>query len=608
MRVIDIISEATLQRSSTTSWPDYLKNLLTAKDIGVGPQGEKLGGQHLDFNSKELIKSLIEQFASAGNKIQFAQQIEETIVTLLPSNQQVPLKYLHKSTEIKGSAAESGKEKKPWNEGEVAETILGAALYARFFSKKKVKPDDVWSALKMFTNNVVPGGFEIVGTKRNKKSPIAMRAINKPLNNLVIDKLIHNRAELKKQYPEGVEALEQKVVACAAYVNESSKVLQALEEADANPGAPINIKTDGVGDQKGTKADLQIDIGNWQQLLSLKVNDIKQFGQDSGSSGAIITTFFQRFIPDLDLSELYMRDGEPVPWTPETGEGWPDMDNKKAVKQLKADGLWDAALDQVYRLTGMAYQKAAAHLQDKLTTPEGSAEVVTNFYKGILHHAQGSSQFQTLVILNPDSKTAWKELEFGPSLEQALSNYKIEVTVEIGARGAGNHKLRIYGKAITPEAVVASQTKIDSEADAKAAKKKIDSGKIPLHSGNEMLLQLRSYQQESGNMRNPVEMGPLLKNITEVQKIEDLPDLSTTEKLAPVTNAPIKPAVNKPVALKKQAIPPVDVTPVDTTVNTVPTTTTLQGSEFTSPATRQAGMPEKEEPAMMEQKIIHLKF
>ena len=536
------LTEATLQRTSTTSWPDYLKNLLTANDIGVGPQGEKLSGQHLDPKSKELIKSLMASFKTAENKIQFAQQIEETIVTLLPSKKEVPLKYLHKSVEIKGSAAESGKEKKPWNEGEVAETILGAALYARFSSKKKISPDEVWSALKIFTNNVIPGGFEIAGTKRNKKSLITMRAINKPLNNLVIDKLIHNRAELKKQYPEGVEALEQKVVACATYVNESSKVLKALEEADANPGAPINIKTDGVGDQKGTKADLQIDIGNWQQLLSLKVNDIKQFGQDSGSSGAVITMFFQRFIPDLDLSSLYMTNGEPTPWTPETGEGWPDMDNKKAVKHLKADGLWDAALDQVYRLTGMAYQKASAHLQDKLTTPEGSAEVITNFYKGIMHHAQGTAQFQTLVILNPDSKTAWKELEFGPSLEQALGNYKIEVAVEVAtARGAGNHKLRVYGKAITPEAVIASQANIDSEASAKKAKKKIDSGQVPTHSGNEMLFQLRSYQQESGNMRNPVEMGTLLKNITEVQKIEDLPDLSTTEKpqaLAPQTVEP----------------------------------------------------------------------
>jgi hypothetical protein len=81
-----------------------------------------------------------------------------------------------------------------------------------------------------------------------------------------------------------------------------------------------------------------------------------------------------------------------------------------------------------------------------------------------------------------------------------------------------------------------------------------------------------------------------------------------SDKPAQVTSTEIKPTVNKPVARKKHAIPPVDVTPVDTTASTVPTTTTLQGSEFTSPAPRQAGMPAKEEPAMMEQKIVHLKF
>jgi hypothetical protein len=123
-----------------------------------------------------------------------------------------------------------------------------------------------------------------------------------------------------------------------------------------------------------------------------------------------------------------------------------------------------------------------------------------------------------------------------------------------------------------------------------------------------MLLQLRSYQQESGNMRNPVEMGPLLKSLTEVQKIEDLPDLSTIEKPAQVASTQIKPTVKKPVAFKKQVITPVDVAPVEPTNSDKPITTTLQGNEFTSSASQQAGMPEKEEPAMMEQKIVYLKF
>jgi hypothetical protein len=531
MRFLEFnLAEATLQRTSTSSWADYLQNLINAKDIGVGKQGERHSGQKLDDKSKSIVKSLIAGFANAKNKLDFAKHIEDTEVTLLPDKIVVPIKHIHKSAEIKGSGADSGKEKKPWNEGEVAETILGAALLARFTSKKDITEKQVWDALKLLANNVVPGGFR-VANKRNKKSPIDMTALNKPMNNLVIDKLVHNKAELKQLYPEGVKALEEKIEACASYVNESSKVIAALEQADASPGAPITIKTDGVGDQKGTKADLQISVGDYKQLLSLKVNDIKQFGQDSGSSGTIITTFFKRFIPNFDISDLYMNNGEPIPWTPETGEGWPEMDNKKVTNQLKANNLWDAALKQVYKLTGMAYQKAAAQLQDQLSTPSGAADVVTNIYNGIIHHVQGSAQFQTLVILNPSAKQAWKELEFGPSLQQALSNYTLEVDVEIGERGGGNHKLRIYGTPATPEAQLAAQIKINSKADAKKAKKKIDSGEVLASSPRELLFQLRSYQQESGSMRNPVEMGPLLKDLTEVQKIDDVPDSTPDQPL-----------------------------------------------------------------------------
>ena len=534
MRLFEFkLTEATLQRTSTPSWAGYLINLLDSNNIGVGPNGEKAYGQKLSPASKTLIKSFLKQFQDSKGDIpalkKLAAELEETEVVLLPDKLKVPVKWIHKSAEIKGSAStESGREKKPWNEGEVAETILGAALFARFSSKGPVTSNDVKKALAKFVNNVRPGGFEITDSKRNKQSPIDMKAFNKPLNNQTIDQYIRDRASLEKLYPVGVKALDDKLQACADYVNESVKVQEALAKADANPGAPIKIKTDGVGDQKGTKADLEIHVGEWEQLLSLKVNEVKQFGQDSGSSGAVISTFFGRFIPGLDLSDLYMVNGEPVPWSPETGEGWPDMDSRKVTNQLKKDGLWDAALDQVYKLTGQAYQKAGAFLSEQISTPEGASEAVTNLYNGIMHHAQGSAQYQTLVILNPDSKTSWKELEFGPSLVEALGNFNLEVKVDVASeRGVGNHRLRIFGRPTTPEATIAATTNIDTEVKAKKAKKLADSGKVREKVDPQMLLQLRSYQQESGNMRNPVEMGPLLKTLTEVQKISDAPD--TTE-------------------------------------------------------------------------------
>jgi len=568
--------ETTLQRSSTSSWENYLTNLVQAKSIALGKTGERDSGLELSDKSKEAVKELIGQFKAAENKIEFAKEIEEFVVTFT-NKKTAPIKHIHKSAEITGKKSSTGSEKKPWNEGEVAETILGAALYARFISKKNINENDVWSALKTFTQNPTSGGFRIVGTKRNGKSEIDMVAINKPINNEIVNKLVTDKKSLEKDFPKGVEALQSKISACAAYVNESDKVIKALEEADQNPGAPIIIKTDGVGNQKGTKADLRIEIGKWKQLLSLKVNDVKQFGQESGSSGLVVSSFFKRFMPDLDLSDLYMKEGQPVPWAPQTGEGWPDMDSRKAVKELKQSGLWDAALDQVYRLTGSAYQRASAHLQEKLSTEDGAASVVKNIYNGIIHHAQGTAQFQTLVILNPSTKAAWKELEFGPSLELALGNYKLEVEVEVGKRGVSNHKLKIYGTPITPEAQVAAQTQINTDQDAEVAKQKADLGKVTPVAKKELLFQLRSYQQESGNMRNPVEMGTLLKNLTEVQKIENasVDDAENENPPAPQAVAVKKPAptVKEPLAQQTTANTPVQ--PIyGKSVNT------LQGTTF----------------------------
>ena len=583
-----VLVEASLQKSSTSSWPTYLKNLLTAKDVGVGAQGEKLKGQHLDARSKELVKDLLKLLKNNNETGELTSRelvasIENTVVTLLPKKVTVPIKWIHKSAEIRGGKSEAGAEKKPWNEGEVAETILGAALYARFLSKKDIGGSDVLKALKEFVNNPTNGGFEITDGLRNKQSPIQMTALNKPGNNEIIVQYITNKSDLYSKFPKGVEGLDNKVEACAAYVNESSKVLKALEEADTYPGNAIIIKTDGVTEQKGTKADLEISIGKYKQLLSLKVNDVKQFGQDSGSSGTVVATFFKRFIPDLDISSLYMEEGMPKPWSPETGEGWPDMGNRKSTASLKQDNLWEAAVDQVYKLTGQAYQLANDLLQEKISDPSQAEQVIADIYNGIIHHAQGGNVDQTLVILNPDDKTAWKELEFGPPLHQALKNYRLEVSVQVAAPGTdSNHRLRVFGRPLTQIAGAAATNNIDTTAKAKKIKKAIDSNKpVREKMDPEMLFQLRSYIQESGNMRNPVEMGPLLKSLTEVENLENLPDTSV-EKQLPVQKPAQEPIVQEPATDAQPNQGPAEPTPIEPVPATYnkPQITTLQGTNW----------------------------
>jgi hypothetical protein len=552
MRSREFLFEANLQGTSSASWLGYLKNMLTAPDIAIGNNGEKDSGLRLTSDSRQAIKNLIDSIEVRGEDPQSIKSaIENTSLSFNDGEKSYLIKQIFKSPEIKsGSGGDASTEKKYWNDGEVAETFLGAALFARFQSTKLINVNDVISVLKSATP--ILGGFEAAGNRGN--NPVTLRAINKPQNNDVVDQYINSNADLAKKFPKAVAGLTTALNACVAYVNESKKVADAINEIEANPAKEsIEVKTDGVSDQKGTKADLTLKIGNKIRLLSLKVNAVKQFGQDTGATPEVITTFFQRFIPDV------------IPDPKNTlVSTWPDMSRTGTLAAKKAGGDLQQIAKNVYNLIGQVYQNVDVQLQAKLTDPKIAASLVTDLYNGIIHHAQGATAGQTLVILNPGGKAAWKELEFGLPLLEALQSFRLEASVGVaGVKGERNHILRIFGRAIDAKASTAMTTKIDNPADAAKAAKDITKKRVPVDP--EMLIQLRSYVQEAGpTIRNIVEMGPLLKSITEVQEINATPDTAPTA--APAELDRIKNLAGVP------ATPPAPG----------PNTTTMQGTAMKS--------------------------
>ena len=512
MRSREFLSEANLQGTSSASWLGYLKNMLTATNIAIGDKGEKDSGLQLTNDSKKTIEKFINAIEVDGEDPQSIKSaIENTSLSFNNGDKYYLIKQIFKSPEIKsGSGGEKSTEKKYWNDGEVAETFLGAALFARFQSTKPINVNDVISVLS--SANPVLGGFEATGMRGD--NPVTLRAINKPQNNDVVDQYVNSNAELAKKFPKAVAGLTTALNACVAYVNESKKVTDAIAEIEANTAREsIEVKTDGVSDQKGTKADLTLKIGNKVRLLSLKVNAVKQFGQDTGATPEVITTFFQRFIPDIT----------PDPEN-KIVSNWPDMSRTGTAAIKKSGGDLQQVAKTVYNLIGQVYQNVDAQLQIKLADPELAASVITDLYNGIIYHAQGAAAGQTLVILNPGGKSTWKELEFGPPLLEALQSFRLEASVAVaGIKGETNHILRIFGRANDAKASTAMTTKIDNPTDAANAAKDITKKRAPVDP--EMLIQLRSYVQEAGpTIRNIVEMGPLLKSITEVQAINAAPD------------------------------------------------------------------------------------
>jgi hypothetical protein len=533
------LTESVLRGSSSTSWPGYLRNMLSAGSLSLGASGEKAKGLVLTDESKEIIKALELEIrnaiASNANLETVKSKIESTEIFFTNSTS-APIKAVFKSPELRSGAADvktGARTTKYWNDGEVAETFLGVALFARFKSKKEITADQVYAEFKKL--KPTPGGFMMKGKRGN--NPVEMLAINKPANNQAIEEISSDLPKFKREYPDASTELLKLIDASVSYVNQSSKVFEAIAKADNEPNADrVIIKTDGVSDQSGTKADLQLKVGDYERLLSLKANYVKQFGQDTGARFEVIKTFFSRFIPDVNIAELENK--------------WPPM-NSADLKNYRAQGIARDKFNEVYSLVSQAYTTASNTLNKKLATPSTASDVVSDLYKGVIHHAQGSETKQVVVVLNPSANKAWAELEFGEQLEGALASFRLETKLTLAGQGdKDNHILQIFGRPADSIAAVAMDNNItsDSQAQKAAAVAKKRAPKVD----PELLFQLRSYIQEAGpTLRNIVEMGPLLKDITEVQHIQDVaataaqPQSATPAVAQPTqqttTTAPVQP-------------------------------------------------------------------
>jgi hypothetical protein len=484
--------------------------MLSAGSLSLGASGEKAKGLVLTDESKEIIKALELEIrnaiASNANLETVKSKIESTEIFFTNSTS-APIKAVFKSPELRSGAADvktGARTTKYWNDGEVAETFLGVALFARFKSKKEITADQVYAEFKKL--KPTPGGFMMKGKRGN--NPVEMLAINKPANNQAIEEISSDLPKFKREYPDASTELLKLIDASVSYVNQSSKVFEAIAKADNEPNADrVIIKTDGVSDQSGTKADLQLNVGDYERLLSLKANYVKQFGQDTGARFEVIKTFFSRFIPDVNIAELENK--------------WPPM-NSADLKNYRAQGIARDKFNEVYSLVSQAYTTASNTLNKKLATPSTASDVVSDLYKGVIHHAQGTETKQVVVVLNPSANKAWAELEFGEQLEGALASFRLETKLTLAGQGdKDNHILQIFGRPADSIAAVAMDNNItsDSQAQKAAAVAKKRAPKVD----PELLFQLRSYIQEAGpTLRNIVEMGPLLKDITEVQHIQDV--------------------------------------------------------------------------------------
>ena len=273
------------------------------------------------------------------------------------------------------------------NKGDVAEGILGAALYAKFRNPKwKVGEDDIKTVLEKIS--AAPDALEnnpkkVMKTIRGKNGldEVSFKvALSVGNYNGLVDPKWH--AELSNHYKSAV-----------AYVNGEKIVDEAIQQEMDKRANTVEIISDGVSDQKGTKVDVKVLVdGEPTRLgsISLKAGS-KTMGQVGSGNWD-------------KLSELLSGMFGTKP-DPELKVGW-----EKAVKSRDKAAVI-AAGRAVYRDMTVELAKDPALRRDK---PEEQVDVIQSIINGTRKAATGGVKGVYLVDFDGGD---YKVLNFDDKLE-----------------------------------------------------------------------------------------------------------------------------------------------------------------------------------------------
>ena len=407
------------------------------------------------------------------------------------------------------------------NKGDAAEAILGAAITAKFRAGgRSVSKTDVVSILKEVVAKGLYSGttdyqtagieddnfsFKLTLNSQSMKSLRLWIQEDDPLASPKDFKIVEEGVD-----PATIKSLQKSISDAAEYANSNKRAMVAVDKAKADPGKnEVQVISDG-GDatqQSSTKVDLKITYDDIPtRLLSLKSGTVKQFGQISGAEWGVVSDFFESVLkfrlPDSMKTEFGFKDSS-------------DPDYKE----------YNYGQGPFAKLYSEMAKQAQAYTQDDNVKKEYN--LVKNVYDGINFHATRGEEGVTLVILSPSAKLAYKELAFDSRLLAALELYDLQV---INEPGLSNHRISIVGKLKSEEAV---------QALGKDGAAKLD--------GKSILVQLRTALS-GGAIRNLVEMGDLLKELANVEKLDAAAAKQTTtqgstdQEQPPVDQTKVQPA------------------------------------------------------------------
>lgn len=502
-----ILTESTItlndfENRNAHYWTNFLDLVSNNRPIKIGTTGSTEVLFATPKKQVTMLKSIWD-----GTQLATPEQVAQLkkVVLYTTDGDQVKLNNIFKGPEIKGAGA-SDEKSKFWNLGNVIEGIMGAAVTAKFkLSKRDITSDDITKVLQS-----MKAGTPIAPKKKSKAQPLVPYNFNTKVgvdrltftlslnaNDMGALQMSFNNPDELQLYPNSEEIFKAYVNA-ANYVNTAATVKTAIDRVISDPGSnSVIIESEGGSAEKqtSTKADLFITIdGVRERLLSLKSKTVPQIGQVSGHAFANLEEFFKSTV----------------------GFGLPS----NFAKSFPAGTFKEVGRGIYERAFPKAYKHIFSSIKQELSGAGNYPEYnfIEQIFKAIIHHATLGEEV-IVVYLGPSAKKAYIELKFGPELLTALNDFDLTPVM------AGATIIKILGKPVTDLG------------------NKVSGGK------NLELIQLRSYISAGNTIRNIVEVGPLLKALTDIEKIN-----TRTNQAPPVQAAPSKPAKAAPTPAAQKSI------------------------------------------------------
>jgi hypothetical protein len=295
-----------------------------------------------------------------------------------------------------------------------------------------------------------------------------------------------------------IELIKSRISSAVAYANTSKRVLTAIDEARKDPAKnKVDVLSDGgeKENQTTTKVDLKILVDGKEvgkRLLSVKAGNVGQFGQVGGHN--------------FDKADLFFSSTLGIKLSPTVQQKFLDVPQAKGYEEQKLKN---------YKV-GFKSAYADIFKQAKIITKSAPDDFLENVFKGLKYHLTLNEPGVEMVILEPSTKKAFSELSFGDEFEKAVR--QLVLYVDFNETDSGYY-MSIYGQ----------------------PKTQLGKKFIP-KSGNLLIKLLTSITPEY-NVRNRINMGPLLKHLADIENYiekqdDQQPVTPATNKVAPVPKVP----------------------------------------------------------------------